>query len=133
MEIIKTIKKGNKIAKIYIDEYADSPREWDNLGKMICFHKRYNLGDKHTESSKDFDSFEELRDYLIKEKNAIVILPLFLFDHSGITISTSAFNNRWDFGQVGFIYATKEDVLREYNVKKITKKAIINFLISAPF
>ena len=30
------------------DEMADSPRSWDNLGTMVCWHRRYQLGDKHT-------------------------------------------------------------------------------------
>ena len=37
-----------------------------------------------------------------------VILPLYLFDHSGISISTGSFHDPWDSGQVGFIYASKE-------------------------
>ena len=31
--------------RITQDEYAESPRDWDNLGTMVCFHRRYNLGD----------------------------------------------------------------------------------------
>ena len=26
---------------------SDDPRSWDNIGTMVCFHSRYNLGDKH--------------------------------------------------------------------------------------
>ncbi len=33
--------------KIENDDWADSPREWDNLGHMICWHRNYNLGDGH--------------------------------------------------------------------------------------
>lgn len=40
-------------------------------------------------------------------------LPLYLYDHSGITMSTGSFNDPWDSGQVGFIYTSKEVVLRE--------------------
>lgn len=36
-----------------------------------------------------------------------VILPLYLYDHSGLTISTTPFSCQWDSGQVGFIYADK--------------------------
>jgi len=27
------------------DSSPESPRTWDNLGTMVCFHKRYDLGD----------------------------------------------------------------------------------------
>mgnify|MGYP003341339394 FL=1 len=30
------------------DDNGYNPRtEWDNVTTMLCFHKRYNLGDKH--------------------------------------------------------------------------------------
>jgi len=29
---------------VMYDETAESPRGWGNLGKMICFHGRYDLG-----------------------------------------------------------------------------------------
>jgi hypothetical protein len=33
------------------DNDPENPREdRDNFGKMICFHRRYNLGDKHDHS-----------------------------------------------------------------------------------
>lgn len=35
-----------------------------------------------------------------------VILPLYLYDHSGITMSTGPFSCAWDSGQVGFIYVS---------------------------
>jgi hypothetical protein len=43
----------------------------------------------------------------------LVILPVYLLDHSGITISTSSFSCPWDSGQVGFIYVTKEKCMEE--------------------
>jgi hypothetical protein len=33
------------IVEQYFDE-VDSPRDWDNLGTMACWHRRYNLGDE---------------------------------------------------------------------------------------
>lgn len=43
-----------------------------------------------------------------------MILPLYLYDHSGITMNTTGFSCPWDSGQVGWIYATGEDVVKEY-------------------
>lgn len=42
-----------------------------------------------------------------------VMLPLFLYDHGGITMRTGAFSCRWDSGQVGFIYMPKKVALAE--------------------
>lgn len=38
------------------------------------------------------------------------VLPLFLYDHSGITMSTGGFSCPWDSGQVGYIYAGPEQI-----------------------
>lgn len=48
------------------------------------------------------------------------MLPLYLYDHSGITMSTSPFSCPWDSGQVGFIYATRRAVLKEWNKKRMS-------------
>lgn len=47
-------------------------------------------------------------------KDAAVILPVYLYDHSGLAISTTSFSDRWDSGQLGCIYATHEDIKRTY-------------------
>lgn len=117
--LIETIQANGKTAKIYVDEDPADPREWDNLGTMLCFHKRYALGDKTDLRSADFDGWKEVKEYLEKELDAAVILPLYLLDHSGITMRCGAnFSDcdpgRWDSGQVGFIYATRKAIGIEY-------------------
>ena len=95
------------------DSSPDSPRTWDNLGTMVCFHKRYDLGDKTDYRSEDYDSWDELRQGIIDNEGEVFMLPLYLYDHSGITISTSPFNCNWDSGQVGFIFVSKHKVKKE--------------------
>lgn len=119
--------KGFRI-RIEQDFDPQNPRtEYDNLGKMVCFHGRYDLGDKgHGLRHDMFDSWDELHDYLIKEEGAVVILQIRMYDHSGIGLSTSAsgypFNCPWDSGWVGFIYMDRPKILEEYGWKKITKE-----------
>ncbi len=103
--------------KIYQEDAPMNPREeWDNFGKMICWHKDYILGDKHKWDLEDF------QEYLQKNHKKIICLDLYLYDHSGITISTKPFSCPWDSGQVGYIYTTYEDIRKEYNTKKVTKE-----------
>lgn len=114
--------------KITIEQDCDcgNPRtEWDNLGTMLCRHKRYSLGDE--EASKeipwgDFSSWQEAEDYILNKYDVGVILPLFLYDHSGITMNTTGFSCRWDSGQVGFIIITKDKMKKEYSKKRISKQ-----------
>ena len=48
--------------------------------------------------------FNERADKLIEQH--IVMTPLFLYDHSGLFISTASFSCPWDSGQVGYAYIT---------------------------
>lgn len=117
---------GDYEIRILHDEYAESPREsWDNLGKMLCRkHSNYNLGDKHNYPFDLHDSWEEMEEALKKTENACIVLPLYLYDHSGLTIKTTPFSCQWDSGRIGVIYAKKEDVYKEYGVKRITKDIV---------
>jgi len=104
--------------KIVQDFNPLNPRkEWDNLGVMICWHSRYNLGDKiKTPFSDPEDFYNYVKDF------PSIILPLYLLNHSGLTMSTGSFNDPWDSGQVGYIYVSKETIRKEWNVTRISKK-----------
>lgn len=109
--IYEEIRHG-LIIKIYIDENAANPRtEEDNMGTMICFHRRLKLGDTHKLTVKEAKN-------LVKRKD-VISLPLYLYDHGGLSISTGSFIGRahhaeWDSGEIGFIYITKETIRKEY-------------------
>ena len=112
----------NKL-RVVQDSNGDSPREWDNLGTMVCFHNRYDLGDKHSYDADDYSGWAEMKKAILEEEGrGTVILPLYLYDHSGISMSTGAFSCRWDSGQVGFILANKKSILAEFGGKIVTKK-----------
>ena len=99
--------------EIFHDEDPMNPRtEWDNTTTMICFHKRYNLGDKHDFNSRDYESWSEMEQAIKNHYEVLAIKPLYLYDHSGITISTSPFGCQWDSGQVGFVIIDKDNLQR---------------------
>jgi hypothetical protein len=113
---IEQVLYKDYLISIDYDEDPMNPREWDNVGTMVCFHNKYTLGDKHNLESPDFSSWSEVRDHIEAEEGAMVILPLFLYDHSGISMSVGAPRAQhasWDSGQVGFIYLTDGDMVRE--------------------
>lgn len=152
-------EKGDFTLLIKEDTDTASPREDDTFGTMVCFHRRYSLGDQHDYADKDdflrelyldtvgnneqgerryerlmnrFDTpehggygsnqyqraFDNALLEAINEKH--IILPLYLYDHSGITMNTTGFSCPWDSGQVGWIFATKDVVLKEYGGKNLT-------------
>lgn len=184
------MKQPYLLQVMYDDEPLNPRTDYDNFGKMVCWHSRYNLGDEHHFSDpNDFlqdltrrtvseyalfefvrskkapttelvydrsrngweigsydDYFKkwfqgnffegsleanksEVKDCLIdtmsnaellaiaSQKN--IILPLNLYDHSGLSMSASSFIGRaqhaeWDSGQVGWIYATADSIRAEY-------------------
>jgi len=102
--------------RIERDEDNVNPRtEWDNFGTMVCFHRRYNLGDKHSMTREDLIALVQRPD--------VIALPLFLLDHSGLMMKTGRFESDsagWDTSFVGYIYVTHETVREEFG--KLTKE-----------
>ena len=111
MEAVDIKRIGKYEIEIIPDSDPESPREWDNLGTMVCQHRRYNLGDKHDYDLSNCNSWSDVKRELGYPP---IILNLYLYDHSGITISCSPFGDPWDSGQVGFIFATEETLIKEY-------------------
>jgi hypothetical protein len=122
MEHTDETRNGNYITRTYRDDSPECPRSWDNLGTMVCFHNRYDLGDKHDYNSDYYNGWDEMEKDIIKRENVGVILPLYLYDHSGITMNTTGFSCNWDSGRVGFIFISKQKMLQEYGGKIVTQK-----------
>jgi hypothetical protein len=54
MQSIHEEKYKDYKIQVFIDEDPPNPRkEFDNFGHMICFHRRYDLGDKHNLSVEE--------------------------------------------------------------------------------
>ena len=108
------------IARIVQDTDPESPRDWDNAGTMACWHPRYHLGDEQpTESPSDWLAA------FTRDNPGAVILPLYLYDHSGLTIRCAPFSCPWDSGQVSYVYATRDTILKEWggpNSKRLTPR-----------
>ena len=130
METTFDLTENRKLIVSY-DEWAESPRNWDNLSKMIFFGKHSHLGDKHNINSDDYNGWEELEEAIRKEYNVVILEKVYAYSHGGMTISTSPFSCPWDSGTLGFVIITKEDIKENYGWKELTKKRLdkaINFL-----
>ena len=124
---------NDKTLRIVPDPHPMNPRvECDALGTMICWHPRYNLGDKHSYRNNQ-ELFIALAGYEDEvpfdleaiEKRALrnaIILPLYLYDHSGLTMNTTGFSCPWDSGQVGYVFVTIEDARNEFSAKRLSSK-----------
>jgi hypothetical protein len=118
---------------IEVEQDVDAPdprKEFDNLGVMVCWHRRYDLGDVKAESYQETpDEFIEWAEK--NAKNVALILPLYLYDHSGLRIKVGGFagllpegHAEFDTMQVGFIYVTKDALRKEYSKQRLSKKML---------
>lgn len=71
-------------------------------------------------SSIESDDEETMRRAIEKE---VILLNVFMYDHGNVAFSTADFGDRWDSGQVGVIYVTKEKIRHEYG-RRITARTI---------
>jgi hypothetical protein len=119
-EAIETFEVNGKVVEIHRDETPSDPREdFDHLGKMACWHRRYKLGDEQPKTS-----LPDFRDSL---PEGSVVISVSLLDHSGLHMYVGYGEHPcdpggWDSGPVGLIYATPDTIRKEYDRKRISKK-----------
>lgn len=111
--------KGYSIFTFY-DDFAESPRAWNNLGELhFMRHNEYSFCDNNMD--QEYKHAEDLEEAIsAHRKEGAVILPVYMYEHGGITFSTGGFSCPWDSGQIGFIVATADAIRKNYNVKRIT-------------
>ena len=101
------------IIEVHTEADPLNPRaEYDNVGHMVCWHPDYLLGDEQVSRTEHEEAQERVKEI---EKSGGIVLPLFLYDHSGITMNTTGFSCPWDSGQVGVILCTKEQIDDEWS------------------
>lgn len=119
----------NYDVRVFKDDGPANPRkEWENLGTMVCAHRKYALGDH--EVGLGTEGLEYIADELgieyatgedgefsvdgtlalIEEK--AIMLPLELRDYSGLSMSIGTGSDPWDSMMVGVIFASREKLLR---------------------
>lgn len=106
---VDTIEKDGFTMKLYIDEDPTSPKEWDQFGTLVTWHRSYVFDEDGKKAFGEPGEFIEQA-----KREGWIYLPVFMYEHSGISLSAGSFNDPWDSGQVGFIYATREKMKAEY-------------------
>ena len=133
--VVEEYERNGHTVKILVDVEPESPRDWDNVGTMIVKHPRYNLGDRPFDSDEEaamhrgFDVFSR---YMRLVHKAKVVLPLSIYDHSGLSMwvgtpYTDSYRS-WDSSFVGAIVAFTEDIVKEGisadNVEEILRSEV---------
>lgn len=142
-------KIWNKEYKLYIwyEECSESPRHFDNLWTLLTMHRKYNLWDETFEShwnsmKEDFAIFinnkykilERESDYYLSEKEFtkiwqyidkyILYQLVSMTDHSWVYLNIWHPIDRWDSWYVWYIFAHKNKIKENFNIKKVSKEFI---------
>ncbi|MGD8116946.1 hypothetical protein [Vibrio sp. TRT 29B02] len=112
------------------DSSMFDPREHDNIAVLALEHRRYTLGDTNGLELLEDALSSILDDYGVNEHHElsgesrgskinmmisllpseaskeIIILPVYLYDHSGLAISSTPFSCRFDSGCIGWAFTT---------------------------
>lgn len=129
------------ILEIVPDACPESPREWSNLCTLATAHRRYTLGEKEFdgdlvdliyELEPDID--DEVYDMATADPEMTVedcerhaldrfdelyfYRTVYLYDHSGLSVSLGGFACPWDSAPVGIIFVRQDEAQQEYCMTK---------------
>jgi len=110
--LIDTTEVNGFTVKIYNDPDAESPRDWTHGCDLALYHRRYDLPN---DAGLDFDSFEgwaDVADALTEHHGALVVAPVYGYDHGALALSLGngyPFSDRWDSGTLGLAYVTEQN------------------------
>lgn len=121
------------VGVIEYDHDATNPREWDNLGKiLIAPNKSHWVASPDDVVNTDiamgnnpYTHWDNIRreQLQLKKSDIAIALPITKYEHGNISLSLG-YKQGWDYGVVGFVYATKEQVRKCYGVNRLTKSII---------
>lgn len=114
---VETLTAPGFVVEITRDEYPLNPRtENENAAVLWCWHRRLNLGDAQGRPADPIFAEADLRAHLAERGETLrAVLPLYLYDHSGLTMRTTPFSCPFDSGQVGWCFLTEQKA-NEYGV-----------------
>lgn len=155
-----TLKLKDDSGKEYLltieqDDYAENPREWDNVSTILTWTKNYKIGDDHDLSDSMWDAladlcvknniltweeidgkhlFENRLGLALQESENVAFRWISAYEHSGITISTAIgsypYDDRWDSGIIGFGFVTKEQHEKQCGERKDWKRDALKIIDS---
>lgn len=131
-KFIITANNGDKYRLcIECDSSAENPRTWDNVATIHVWWGNYNIGDEKPEwSHNPCEILSKLYHDIsgkcsrgeiariitkINETNLALIFPVYVYEHSGITLGLSDYGDKWDSGLAGYVYITKEKAFSEFS------------------
>lgn len=103
---------------------------WKHIEKLPTYKSWAKLQEKDGYNA-DVDTYIEnemsMQELWEAFKKYNLVIPVHAYEHGGITISASGRRAGWDSfdsGQLGFVYASHEDIKKNFMVKRLTKNIL---------
>lgn len=105
-KVIKLAKRGEEALHFRL-VYNRHEKMWELLVRDCDGDERFVSHEHYLEYlEEDVISAISVQEIMEISKGNLIALPLYLMDHSGISMQTSDYNDPWDSGQVGWIWST---------------------------
>lgn len=130
MTILETFEHKGYRVNIVPDNDPQNPRDFCCASKMIFFHRKYTLGDKHNYDHGNYNNWSELAAEIRETEEPVLMFSVYMYDHSSLafSIDSTPFHIQdsagWDWGQLGFIIVTEEHVRDIYGKAKFTTEEL---------
>lgn len=114
MTTIETITQGDYTISIDVDYDVESPHDDASPAARLVLNggRNYSLPNDAGIDFGGFEGWSAVADELARHHGAIMVTPVWVYDHSGIALKAGArtypFDCQWDSAQVGFAYITQE-------------------------
>lgn len=93
--------------QIFQDMDAENPFDQLDYVDIVGWHRRSNFN-----TSTIFQSMEPRDVITYARQRRDILLPLFMYQHGNYIFSLQDFNDRWDSGQLGYLYIHRKAALR---------------------
>lgn len=126
-DVLSAAESG-KISGIRIAPSEDDPSLYDIFEIASIFGQKPKEYLEHSEVSREDIAYYLIDDLTVSQCMALLEpyaewLPLWLYDHSGITMSCGArvypYNDAWDSGQIGWIVTLKKTIMEKCGVEYV--------------
>jgi len=145
IEVGPHVLRGEIERDVYHEPDSEELSMEDNLFKVLSFTGNYSIGHTHGyEKNNRFEMIAQLvseydqaaydrwessdqnpSDYdkiLVKFDKYYIHKPVYVYEHSGITISTQPFSCQWDSGTLGIAICAKDEYIKAYGFPRLTAK-----------
>ena len=105
-----------------------NPRHDDCFCVIVADHPKYEIGDTEhgyrPENGYTWGpgSLQEVHDDIVRTHKDCLIKPLYLMDHGMIGVSLRHYGDKWDSGQVGWVFVSRQMIRDNWGIKRVTKE-----------